>query len=171
MSNQITTAANVCHLLEELSLAQDRRQFHTALARLARELAGAENAVFHEFDAAREKLSSPDQEEFALGENTLPGRCALYLEPVSSAGRYRESVPWDLDCPFPERLSGDSVPLEGWVLALAEHVDGFFTERRSLDFAQKLRLFFEEQSRLHHPTAVDALSGLADSGWLEKLYP
>ncbi|MBI3924142.1 MAG: HD domain-containing protein [Armatimonadetes bacterium] len=324
MSQQ--TAASLCHLLEELSLAQDRRQFHTVLAQLARDVAESDRAVFHEFDAARDCLTAPDAEDVPLGESSLPGRCALYLETLNAGGeipglgrvavatslpvkrfgslvgvltvgRTNGAIPEEaqarlaelarlagvvhqhvvereealgfqtrvqellvqavdlvdgeasghmlrvsqlvarmasmLDLSvqasgrlwqaaqfhdigrlilrghpevrqhhpaagaaflaasrtlselaplvkahherydgsgFPDGLKGDAVSLEGWVLALAEHLDEFWTENRSLDYEQKLRLFFEEEARPHHPAAIDALSGLVDSGWLAKLY-
>lgn len=70
------------------------------------------------------------------------------------------------DSPAPDR-----VPLEGWVLALAEDLDEFLSERRYLSLPEGTRMFYEQRARMHHPDAVDALSGLIDSESLNSLYP
>lgn len=69
----------------------------------------------------------------------------------------------------PHGVAGEHLPLEAWVLALAEDLEELRT-REGHDYGTWLRLFFTERAPHHHPAVVDALGGLADSGRLEGLF-
>lgn len=69
----------------------------------------------------------------------------------------------------PYGLGGEALPLEGWVLALAEDLEEIRMQGDH-DYGSWLRLFFAERAAHHHPAVVDALGGLADSGRLEGLF-
>ncbi|MGE0492411.1 MAG: HD-GYP domain-containing protein [Vulcanimicrobiota bacterium] len=71
---------------------------------------------------------------------------------------------------FPDGKSGDDVPIEGWILALAEDLDEFWQASYKTDFRENLADFFARRVAGHHPDVVDALCGLADSGRLAALY-
>lgn len=62
------------------------------------------------------------------------------------------------------------VPLEAWVLNMAEDVDGFFTTRREADYGEVTREFLASRASRHHPEVLDALRGLIDSGRLARMY-
>ena len=70
---------------------------------------------------------------------------------------------------YPNGLRGDEVPLEAWVLSLAEDFDMYWTELYGSAIDEVVAGFYEERARKHHPTVVDALSGLVDSGRLQVL--
>ncbi len=69
--------------------------------------------------------------------------------------------------PYSEELR---VPLEAWVLAMAEDVDTYFAVRRDQDYADVTRAFLDERAARHHPEVLDALRGLIDSGRLARMY-
>lgn len=64
----------------------------------------------------------------------------------------------------------ERVPMEAWVLALAEDLDEFWSTRKSAGFRANTGAFYKERAPGHHPEVVDALSGLIDSGKLEEIY-
>lgn len=70
---------------------------------------------------------------------------------------------------FPEGKKGNELPLESWVLALAEDLDEFWQAHTDLPPTERLSIFFSQNARIHHPTVVDALSGLVDSGRLSEI--
>mgnify|MGYP000008703979 CR=1 FL=1 len=70
---------------------------------------------------------------------------------------------------FPGGLSGESLPIDCWVMPLAEHLDEFWQRSLRDGYADKLSEFFESEAAHHHPEVVDALCGLADSGRLEEI--
>lgn len=67
---------------------------------------------------------------------------------------------------FPQGRRGDDLPIENWVLSMAEDLDEFWQGHTSMSYSEKLSLFFEERAGSHHPSVVGALSSLADSGRL-----
>ena len=69
---------------------------------------------------------------------------------------------------LPKGLAGDEVPMEGWVLCLAEDVVEQW-EGSLETFETKVRRFFNGSAKHHHPDVVDALCGLVDSGKLQEL--
>ena len=69
---------------------------------------------------------------------------------------------------LPKGLSGNEVPLEGWVLALTEDVVEQW-ENSLEKFETKVQNFFEGPAKHHHPDVVDALCGLVDSGKLQEI--
>ena len=68
----------------------------------------------------------------------------------------------------PSRKSGDELPLECWVLSLAEDFVEFW-ETSVSSYQGKIKEFFAGNAKHHHPDVVDALCGLVDSGELESL--
>jgi HD domain len=70
---------------------------------------------------------------------------------------------------FPKRLSGDDLPIDCWVMPLAEHLDEFWRRSLQTDYRDKLKAFFHTEVAHHHPEVIDALCGLADSGRLEEI--
>jgi hypothetical protein len=68
----------------------------------------------------------------------------------------------------PNGLSGNDLPLEGWVLALVENVVEHW-EGSLETFETKVRQFFNGPAKHHHPDVVDALCGLVDSGRLKEI--
>lgn len=69
----------------------------------------------------------------------------------------------------PDGKSGQELPLECWILALAEDFLEFWESSLS-SFEGKLKEFFDERAKHHHPDVVDALCGLVDAGELETLF-
>ncbi|MCA9777669.1 MAG: HD domain-containing protein [Candidatus Eremiobacteraeota bacterium] len=69
---------------------------------------------------------------------------------------------------LPKGLSGNEVPMEGWVLALSEDVVEQW-EGSLEKFETKVRNFFEGPAKHHHPDVVDALCGLVDAGKLQEI--
>lgn len=70
---------------------------------------------------------------------------------------------------FPAGVSGDSVPIEAWVLSMAEDVAEFWHDSLKDGYREKVADFFEERAPAHHPDVVDALCGLVDSGRLQEI--
>lgn len=67
----------------------------------------------------------------------------------------------------PEGKRGDELPLECWVLSLVEDfVEQWEASLSSYD--SKVREFFSERAKHHHPDVVDALCGLVDSDQLKE---
>jgi hypothetical protein len=96
-----------------------------------------------------------------VGARLLEASGALsHLAPLVASHHLRYS-----DTKNPERI-----PLEAWVLALAEDLDEFLTERRYQGWEESTREFYQERAPGHHPDVVDALSGLIDSGSLSAVY-
>ena len=62
----------------------------------------------------------------------------------------------------------DDLPLEAWVLSLTEDLVECY-EAAEGDFADRIRRFFHEGAKHHHPDVVDALCGLVDSEELQRL--
>lgn len=69
---------------------------------------------------------------------------------------------------IPHGMQGNELPLEGWVLALAENVVEHW-EGSLEKFETKVRQFFNGPAKHHHPDVVDALCGLVDSGKLQEI--
>lgn len=69
----------------------------------------------------------------------------------------------------PKGLSGDSLPIECWVLVLAEHLDEFWQEHPQATYLENLHKFFCQEADHHHPDVLDALCGLSDSGRLKQI--
>lgn len=69
---------------------------------------------------------------------------------------------------FPLGLQGDELPLEAWILALSEDLVEAWEQLDDV-FEVKLKLFFNDRAKHHHPDVVDALCGLVDSGKFEVL--
>lgn len=70
---------------------------------------------------------------------------------------------------FPKGASGDDLPIDCWVLALAEALDEYWHDSKLTDYTTKLQVFFDEHAPTHHPEVVDALCGLVDSGRLKDV--
>ncbi|MFA5504523.1 MAG: HD domain-containing phosphohydrolase [Vulcanimicrobiota bacterium] len=70
---------------------------------------------------------------------------------------------------FPHGLSGDQLPIDCWVMPLAEHLDEFWQRSLRDTYRDKLKDFFKSEADHHHPEVIDALCGLADSGRLEEI--
>jgi hypothetical protein len=70
---------------------------------------------------------------------------------------------------FPKGHAGDDLPIDCWVMPLAEHLDEFWQRSPHTDYRDKLKAFFQTEVAHHHPEVVDALCGLADSGRLEEI--
>ena len=69
---------------------------------------------------------------------------------------------------YPLGLKGDELPLETWILVLTEDlVESWEQSIEAFDI--KLKLFFNDRAKHHHPDVVDALCGLVDSGKFEAL--
>lgn len=63
---------------------------------------------------------------------------------------------------------GAELAIECWILALVEDFCEFWES--SLDtYESKVRVFFTERAKHHHPDAVDALCGLVDAGKLQDI--
>lgn len=69
---------------------------------------------------------------------------------------------------LPSGLSGDELPLEAWILALAEDLVEHW-EASTGPLADRLRPFFQDSTRHHHPDVVDAICGLVDSEKITSL--
>lgn len=70
---------------------------------------------------------------------------------------------------FPKQLSGDVVPLEGWVLALAEDLEEFNHQKQSADFESMIYGFYSQKAASHHPEVTEALTALINQGKIEKI--
>lgn len=70
---------------------------------------------------------------------------------------------------FPNGLAGDDIPLENWALALAEDLEEFRHENRSLTFEDMFNLFLARNAESHHPNGVEALTTLFETGRLGKI--
>ena len=70
---------------------------------------------------------------------------------------------------FPKGLKGIDLPIDCWVLPLAEHLDEFWQRSPQPDYRHKLQAFFDSEVSTHHPDVIDALCGLSDSGRLEEI--
>lgn len=68
----------------------------------------------------------------------------------------------------PKGKKQDDLPLEGWVLALAEDVVETW-EAHPGNYTENVKRFFNDSAKHHHPDVVDALCGLVDSNQLEEL--
>jgi len=71
---------------------------------------------------------------------------------------------------FPRGSSGEDLPLDAWVLSLAEAVEEFIREKRGHALSGILQSFYELHGESHHPLALEALTALIDSGNLMGLY-
>lgn len=69
---------------------------------------------------------------------------------------------------FPHGKKGSAVPMEAWVLALAEDLVEYQQERDSKS-QKAVEAFLSERADVHHPAVVDALGGLLVSGRLQDL--
>ena len=70
---------------------------------------------------------------------------------------------------FPNARTADQLPIECWVLSLAEHLEETWQLALLSNFEDKVRHFFAEEAPHHHPEVVDALCGLVDSGRLKRI--
>lgn len=70
----------------------------------------------------------------------------------------------------PRGLSGDAVPLEGWVLALAEDAEEFRFSRPGMTYEDWVPAFWEQRASKHHPDVVDALGSLVDDDSMRRLW-
>lgn len=70
---------------------------------------------------------------------------------------------------FPRGRRGDEIPVEAWILSLAEDLDEFWMDHADEPLAEVVAAFFKQKAAAHHPLVIDALSGLVDSGRLESL--
>ncbi|HXE71958.1 MAG TPA: HD domain-containing phosphohydrolase [Candidatus Nitrosotenuis sp.] len=188
-------AAVIYHLLEQVHLhascvaeaqellvqATDRGSGHTGrVARLASEL-----ALLLDLSARSRQLLWQAAQYHDVGKLVLAGREPAEVErlhPVAGGDFLRASGLWREAAPaveahherydgsgFPRGRQGDQVPLEGWVLALAEDVEEHRQSRPDLDYPGWLEAFLSERGGGHHPAVLDALGGLADSGRLARL--
>jgi response regulator RpfG family c-di-GMP phosphodiesterase len=112
-------------------------------------LAGADASEVHRFHAG-------------AGADFL--RATVALQPVAALVETHQER-WD-GSGVPHGLKGDAVPIEGWVLALAEDLDEFRHRHRQLAFADWIERFYDGPAASHHPEAVEALSTLVDAGKL-----
>lgn len=62
----------------------------------------------------------------------------------------------------------EEVPLEAWVMAVTEDLVESY-EKASGSFADRIRAFFYESAKHHHPDVIDALCGLVDAEKLQSL--
>ena len=69
----------------------------------------------------------------------------------------------------PSALGGDVIPVEAWILALAEDIEEFNHQHKTDFFEDMLLNFYKKNAPGHHPAVVEALSVLVDSGNLEKI--
>ena len=70
---------------------------------------------------------------------------------------------------FPSGLAGDMVPIEAWILALAEDLEEFSQNNKTGFFEDMLRQFFLNHAESHNPLVVEALGVLINSGTTEKI--
>lgn len=63
---------------------------------------------------------------------------------------------------------GDELPVEAWILSLTEDLVESW-EGAEGGFSDRIRGFFHQTAKHHHPDVVDALCGLVDSGKLQSL--
>lgn len=70
---------------------------------------------------------------------------------------------------FPSGLAGDMVPIEAWILALAEDLEEFGRWHKSGFFEEMLRQYLLDRAESNHPIVVEALGVLVESGSLEKI--
>lgn len=69
---------------------------------------------------------------------------------------------------FPQGLKGDELSLEACIMALTEDLVESY-ESAEGEYVDRLRSFFHESAKHHHPDVVDALCGLVDSEKLQGL--
>lgn len=70
----------------------------------------------------------------------------------------------------PPGLAGDAVPLEGWILALAEDVEGAYRLHDGEPPGTWIPEFLAARRAVHHPSALEALRMLYETGRLAHLY-
>lgn len=113
---------------------------------------------------------SDPQSPSAVREHTLRGAKLLSVHPElrgiapiveSHHERYDGS-----GLPFGKKQN--ELPLEAWILSLTEDLVESW-EGSSGSFTIRIRPFFTEKAKHHHPDVVDALCGLVDSEKLEGL--
>jgi HD domain-containing protein len=126
-----------------------------------------EAAQFH--DVGKLTFNDPSSTQ-AVREHPLVGAGLLTNHPeLTRAAQLVEAHHERFDgSGAPKGLSGNEVPLEGWVLALVESVVEHW-EGSLETFETKVRQFFSGPAKHHHPDAVDALCGLVDSGRLQEI--
>lgn len=70
---------------------------------------------------------------------------------------------------FPSGLAGDVVPIEAWILALAEDLEEFSHQNQAGFFEDILRQYFLNNAESHHPLVMEALGALINSGAPENV--
>lgn len=107
----------------------------------------------------------------ANGHQTYDQMLAL----VQSVPLFKEIVPYlrhrqeRFDGSGPLGKKGSELPIEIWILILAEAFEEFRQANRGLDLEKQFQSFFEEHSSGHHPTALEALGLLLVSSRLAEL--
>lgn len=127
----------------------------------------SEAAQYH--DVGMLSFSDPRSPE-AIREHTLVGANLLRTHPdFAAVADLVESHHERYDgSGQPHGKSGDELPLECWILALAENVVESWEESLAT-YEMKVKEFFAGPAKHHHPDVVDALCGLVDSGKLPDL--
>jgi hypothetical protein len=70
---------------------------------------------------------------------------------------------------FPLGLSGDAVPIEGWVLAMAEDLEEFYSASRGSLWDTVMERFIQGRAFSHHPLVTEALAGAAGDGQIKGI--
>lgn len=68
----------------------------------------------------------------------------------------------------PQGVKVPDLPIEAWILSLTEDLVESY-ERAEGDYPDRIRGFFHDSAKHHHPDVVDALCGLVDSEKLQGL--
>lgn len=71
---------------------------------------------------------------------------------------------------YPLGAGGDDLPISVWILALAEHIEGFMSENRDAPVRDVIIAFYTRHAESHHPVAVEALTALIEDGSLLTIF-
>ncbi len=70
---------------------------------------------------------------------------------------------------YPKGIKGDDLPLENWILTLAEDIEEFNFENSSKLFEDMIFSFYSQRAESHHPECIEALTSLVNDSTLEKI--
>ena len=98
---------------------------------------------------------------------TVPAGQGLFNDQLGDLGLRHRQERFDGSGPLGKK--GSELPIEIWILILAEAFEEFRQANRGLDLERQFQCFFEEHSSGHHPTALEALGLLLVSSRLAEL--
>jgi HD-GYP domain-containing protein (c-di-GMP phosphodiesterase class II) len=71
---------------------------------------------------------------------------------------------------FPGKLAGDDLPLETWILAVAEDLDEYCCGEKSGSIGEKTARFLAQKGASHHPQVLESLAASVEAEEIQRLY-